>query len=501
MMLLPSPIFLLSYLLATGQNADRTTTGIGGRDGGGLTRRPKRGRGSGRGGRGYGSGRSNGRRLGRKRYTREGTKKTNSVDTLETTRQEELSPLPPLTVPNGPRPFYFTCRHSYEHTLIDEINRFARRNGGEVHAISPYPGLVRVEDDDQILSTYYDPVYALQSMPNAVVVSAESIKSISKQVLSALLGVGNDDDDKSTVDQVSQEQHDRLRSAERGSLSIHCLVPGMCKAQTKPVMQHRADKVGEEIAKMAKKMFPAARKSAAGEHPSTRWLLQVMLQSPNIAVASLVECSKKGPGKNSFWPNYVHPLGLSKVDIVEKMPSSAYRKLMEAIECMNIVPTPNRTTVVDLGACPGGWTSVMRRLGCYVVAVDRSELDPALMRDDNVEFIKGDAFTFEPKLSGDCWMVSDVIAYPERCTELLRRWCEGRWASNMIVTMKFQGVEPDLDELDNAIQVVKSLGYSCRVKHFFSNKNEVTFMVTEKDGNPLDLKVGSLGSNLYPVTL
>ena len=134
-----------------------------------------------------------------------------------------------------------------------------------------------------------------------------------------------------------------------------------------------------------------------------------------------------------------------------------------------------------------------------MVAVDRSELDPALMRDDNVEFIKGDAFTIEPKLSGDCWMVSDVIAYPERCTELLRRWCEGRWASNMIVTMKFQGVEPDLDELDNAIQVVKSLGYSCRVKHFFSNKNEVTFMVTEKDGNPLDLKVGSLGSNLYPV--
>ena len=59
-MLLPSPLFLLSYLLATDQNADRTTTGIGGRDGGGssLTRRPKRGRGSGRGGRGYGSGRS-----------------------------------------------------------------------------------------------------------------------------------------------------------------------------------------------------------------------------------------------------------------------------------------------------------------------------------------------------------------------------------------------------------------------------------------------------------
>ena len=510
-MLLPSPLFLFSYLLATGQNADRRTTGSGGRNGGNLTRRPKRGRGSGGGGRG-GRGRSDGRghggrSLGRKRYTREGTKKTHSVDLLEA-RQEELHPLPPLTVPNGPRPIYFTCRHSYEHTLIDEINRYASRNGGEVHAISPYPGLVRVEDDDCILPMFYDPVYALQSMPQAVVVTAESIKSISKQVLSALLGVGSEDDDnETTIDRISQEQHDRLRSAERGSLSIHCLVPGMCKAQTKPVMQHRSDKVGEEIAKMTKKMFPAARKAPAGEEPTrTRWLLQVMLQSPNIAVASLVECEKKGPGKNSFWPNYVHPVGLAKVDIVEKMPSSAYRKLMEGIECMHITPKPNLTTVVDLGACPGGWTSVMRRLGCYVVAVDRSELDPVLMRDEMVEFIKGDAFTFEPKMAGidkeqDCWMISDVIAYPERCTELLHRWCEGRWASNMIVTMKFQGSEPDLDELDNAIQVVKSLGYNCRVKHFFNNKNEVTFMVSEKDDNPLDLEVGSLGSTMFPVTL
>jgi len=510
--MVPSPLFLISYLLATSPNADRTTGTAPGRGGGGgnnLTRRPK-GRGGGRGARARADGRSNNKGgrlgLGRKRYNREGTKKTKLVDGPEARQQEELSPLPPLTVPNGPRPCYFTCRHNYEHTLIDEINRYASQIGGEVHAISPYPGIVRVEDNHGILPTFYDPVYALQSMPQAVVVSAESIKGIAKQVMNALLGVGSDDDDT-----ISQQQHELLRSAERGSLSIHCLVPGMYKAQTKPVMQHRSNKVGEEIARTTKKLFPAARKAAIDDDsnmtdPNTRWLLQVMLQSPNVAVASLVECQRKGAGQNSYWPNPIHPLGLAKVDIEEKMPSSAYRKLLEGIECMKITPKPNLTTVVDLGACPGGWTSVMRRLGCYVVAVDRSELDPALMRDGTVEFIKGDAFTFEPKLAGiekeqDCWMISDVIAYPERCTELLHRWCEGRWASNMIVTMKFQGGEPDLDELDNAIQVVKRLGYTCRVKHFFNNKNEVTFMVSEKDGNPLDLEVGSLGSTMFPVTL
>jgi 23S rRNA C2498 (ribose-2'-O)-methylase RlmM len=89
-------------------------------------------------------------------------------------------------------------------------------------------------------------------------------------------------------------------------------------------------------------------------------------------------------------------------------------------------------------------------------------------------------------------MISDVIAYPERCTELLDRWCEGNWASHMVVTMKFQGDEPDLDELDKAIRVVKSHDYDCRVKHFFNNKNEVTFMVSERGRSTIDLDVGSV---------
>merc|ERR1712070_342099 len=103
------------------------------------------------------------------------------------------------------------------------------------------------------------------------------------------------------------------------------------------------------------------------------------------------------------------------------------------------------------------------------------------MNDDMVEFIKGDAFLFSPPVDENrgCWMISDIIAYPKRCTELLNKWTGEKLASHMIVTMKFQGDEPDLDELDNAITTVQRHGYACRVKHFFNNKNEVTFMVSE----------------------
>ncbi|KAL7532044.1 hypothetical protein ACHAXR_004393, partial [Thalassiosira sp. AJA248-18] len=337
-----------------------------------------------------------------------------------------------------------------------------------------------------------------------VVVTAESIKGIAREVLASLLG----DDDGNIVDERSEMQRQRLRMAERGSLAIHPLVPGMCKGQNNPVMQHRSEKIGEELSKMLKKIFPAARNAARDDdgnqiQPEERWVLQMMLQSPNIAVASLVQCQHIGPGKHAFWPNMVHPLGIAKVDIEERMPSSAYRKLMEGIECMGIRPASTQTTVVDLGACPGGWTSVMRRyFDCHVIAVDRSEVDSTLMKDERVEFVKGDAFAFEPPEenmgNGDSWMISDVIAYPERATELLSRWCENKWASNMIVTMKFQGDEPDLDELDRAIRMVKGHGYSCRVKHFFNNKNEVTFMVSENDTVKTSLEIGILGTRMFP---
>ena len=120
-----------------------------------------------RGGRGAGRGRGRGANKtstttsrGRKRYTRDGIKKRPSNNN-DDNRQEELYPLPSLTVPNGPRPSYYTCRHSYEDTLIDEINRFVDTScDGKVITSSPYPGLVRVQDDDSILPALYDPVYA-----------------------------------------------------------------------------------------------------------------------------------------------------------------------------------------------------------------------------------------------------------------------------------------------------------------------------------------------------
>ncbi len=510
-----SPYFTaISYLLASSKGSRERKTGS-------LTKSN-----SGRVGNGGGNRNNQNKKTGRKRYSFDGTKRKSwrgdkrGNNNNQSLSKQDVSPLPRLTRPNDPRLSYFTCRHTDEEVLIDEIHRFASRleRVGTVVAKSPYPGLVRVEDRNEILPQHYDPVYALQSMPNCVVVSGESIKSIANSISSALFGNGDSQTDDNEIEDVVSERKENLLAAPRGSLSIHALVPGQCKGQSKPAMLSRCSKITEELGKQMKKVYPAARRRVQNiddtvddnldGNDDERWILQVMLQSPSIVVASIIKCQHIGPG-NSFWPNWNHPLGLANVDISEKMPSSAYRKLMEALECMRIRPSPS-SVAFDLGACPGGWTSVMRRLDCSVVSIDRSKLDPVLMNDEMVEFIKGDAFAFDPTTVEtysdveECWMVSDVIAYPDKCTQLLDRWCGGKWARHMVVTMKFQGEAPSFDELDNAIAIVQDYGYSCRAKHFFNNKNEVTLMISDNEADTnlsYDLEVGTLGSPMYPLTL
>ena len=77
-------------------------------------------------------------------------------------------------------------------------------------------------------------------------------------------------------------------------------------------------------------------------------------------------------------------------------------------------------------------------------------------------------------------MVSDVIAYPARAVELLRRWAGEGWARSLVVTMKFQGEAVDWAALAEAAAVAESLDFDFRAKHFFNNKNEVTLMLRRR---------------------
>mmetsp|Transcript_11004 Transcript_11004/g.23329 ORF Transcript_11004/g.23329 Transcript_11004/m.23329 type:complete len:818 (-) Transcript_11004:148-2601(-) len=515
--------------------------------------RSLRGRESGRGGRGRGRGRgnSNNNNSSSSRYNQQ--QRRGSYSESESL---ERPPTPPLTS----RPTYFTCRHTYESALRQELQRSIAAHADAqaapgfnndyvdysklVSFSKPHPGLVLISTDDKdsigiasLLSTLR-PTYALQVLSNCVVVQAESIKGLAKAILASPV--------------LSQQQdagllRNELIAAPRGSLAVHALVPEMGRGMPESNLPQyrRATKVAEEVAAQLQKRCKAARSVNANdtnnEHDTTKteqeqekWLLQIMLLEPQIVAASFSKCISSGSNSGSSssssssdqssscslsrphwtWPNWNLPVGLALVEIdddknnnsLATVPSSAYRKLLEAFWYMGERPLPCSSLdevppVIDLGACPGGWTGALRRMGCNVIAVDRSPLDKGLMKDSGVDYVGGDAFRFVPPWARhgndnhndnhwpgrtlqeplpNTWMVSDIIAYPDKITELLDDWCGRNWVSHAVVTIKFQSEVP-WDDVERATAIVEGHGYSCRTVHFFNNKNEVTFLAV-KDG-------------------
>lgn len=153
----------------------------------------------------------------------------------------------------------------------------------------------------------------------------------------------------------------------------------------------------------------------------------------------------------------------------EGPPSRAYLKLWEAFTVLGVQPAPGETCL-DLGACPGGWTWVVARLGARVTAVDKAPLDPRVAAMPGVTVLAGSAFGLDPRQAGPVdWLFSDVICYPSRLLALVRRWIEAGAARNMICTVKFQG-ETDFDAL-GAFAAIPG----ARLLHLSHNKHEVTW--------------------------
>lgn len=163
----------------------------------------------------------------------------------------------------------------------------------------------------------------------------------------------------------------------------------------------------------------------------------------------------------------------------ENPPSRAYLKLQEALVrfCSHFeVPFPDeKSRCFDAGACPGGWTWVLRQLGSKVFAVDRAELAENLMNDPKVEFMKHDAFTLKPEDLGKFdWIFSDVICYPSRLYEWVNLWLESGLVKNMICTIKMQG-EIDWPLVQKFAEIPNSI-----VVHLNYNKHELTWMHCDK---------------------
>lgn len=179
-------------------------------------------------------------------------------------------------------------------------------------------------------------------------------------------------------------------------------------------------------------------------------------------------------------------------------PSRAYLKLYEAFYRLGAWPKQGQICM-DLGACPGGWTWVLRQLGADVTAIDRTSLDERLMNDQHVTFFKKNAFLVTPDSLGQDatkavapsrsapstganpatlpsgtidWLVSDVVATPDRQIPFFESWAKSEKAKNLIFTVKLIGTDGLSDTVREINRLRKDLGIEAI--HLFNNKNEFT---------------------------
>lgn len=183
----------------------------------------------------------------------------------------------------------------------------------------------------------------------------------------------------------------------------------------------------------------------------------------------------------SPWPNGEFAF----VEDHEGPPSRAYRKLWEAlvVACSySEQRTPKAFALsrllkagdvcIDAGACPGGWTWVLAKLGAKVTAIDRSPLEPRVAAMPGVTFLKHNVFTLKPKDFGLIdWLFSDVICYPKALYEWINLWVESGQVRNFICTIKMQGEEWDKETTEKFAQIPGS-----KVLHLCHNKHELTWI-------------------------
>jgi 23S rRNA (cytidine2498-2'-O)-methyltransferase len=225
-----------------------------------------------------------------------------------------------------------------------------------------------------------------------------------------------------------------------------------------PLHHRRAALIQDRLPHVSAKpvVFPAAAPSA----PLGSWTLL----APDRMLAA-THCSAPYPnGEMVFVEDKVGP------------PSRAYLKLWEALVRLRRWPQPGERCV-DLGACPGGWTYVLAKLGAAVIAVDKAPLDPKVAVLPGVEWRGESAFAIEPESIGPVdWLFSDIICYPSRLLRLVERWRASGLVRNFVCTLKFQG------ETDHESAAAFAALPGAQVLHLHHNKHELTFMLTSDPG-------------------
>ncbi|KIL34748.1 SAM-dependent methyltransferase [Cohnella kolymensis] len=199
------------------------------------------------------------------------------------------------------------------------------------------------------------------------------------------------------------------------------------------------------------------------------WIISVYASNRTIYMG----CSQ--PKDNlSDWPG-----GAVRFRREEGLISRAAFKLLEAEREFNL-PLDRFTNALDLGAAPGGWTSVLLERGMKVTAVDPADMDPSLELHPRLRHLKRNAADLSfPPGSFDL-LVCDMSWDPYHTSRLVSALAPVLTAGGSgIITLKLMYRKPfqSIQELSKAY----SESFEIRkIKQLFHNREEVTMWVKRK---------------------
>ena len=222
-----------------------------------------------------------------------------------------------------------------------------------------------------------------------------------------------------------------------------------------PEHRGRAQLIADKLPHVSAR--PLTLGEVAPDAPLGSW---TMLERDLVLAAG--ECSSPFPGGVAAF-----------VEDRQGPPSRAYLKLWEVFARLRRQPGPG-DRCLDLGAAPGGWTWLLARTGAQVLAVDRAPLAPEVDRLANVTWQGRSAFGLDPSEVGPVdWWCSDIVAYPQRLLGLVERWLEAAVVTNLVCTVKFQGVT----DHDTAERFAGLPG--AQLLHLSQNKHELTCVILD----------------------
>ncbi|XEC92576.1 SAM-dependent methyltransferase [Paenibacillus tarimensis] len=176
----------------------------------------------------------------------------------------------------------------------------------------------------------------------------------------------------------------------------------------------------------------------------------------------------------SDWPG-----GAVRFQREEGQISRAKFKLLEAERVFGIRLEQFRQAL-DIGAAPGGWTSLLLERGLWVTAVDPAELHPSLTGHPRLTYWKKNASEVRFDTGGFDLLVCDMSWSPlQMCKLVLSLQSSLAPGGSAIITVKLMHRKP-LQTIRDVIAKFEEAFVLVKAKQLFHNRDEITLYLRRK---------------------